>query len=154
VLQNNLTIRRVQAYEGAVAYAISRSRIVIRDRINISDNKVFKRSLVVALDGSQFWVANATISANEALEDTAIIYSSNNRPMQHLLDGSVNTQSGVSLILQSIFEYSTVTNTIVDNGGRLITAIESNLVIEGVNFASNDQIYDETYGIHISSSDV
>ena len=69
--------------------------MVVRDRINISDNKIRKRSLIVALNGSQFWVANCTINANEAEDDTAIIYSNNNRPQNHLIDGTANVGSGV-----------------------------------------------------------
>lgn len=52
VMQDNLIARRIEVYEGAVAYLQSRGRLVARSKINISDNKMRTRAVVVALSGS------------------------------------------------------------------------------------------------------
>ena len=52
--------------------------MVARNKINIMDNKMRKRALVVVLSGSQFWLAQCTFVNNEAEDDSAIIYANQN----------------------------------------------------------------------------
>lgn len=100
------------------------------------------RAVVVALNGSQFWLANCTFVSNEAEDDSAIIYSNQNQLMQHIVDSTSQFKQ-----LLSIFEFSSVSKSIVNKMGRLVTLIDSNLEMTEVSFQQNEQIYDENYGI-------
>ena len=61
------------------------------------------RAVVVALTGSQFWIANCTFFNNEAKDDSAIIYANKNQLMQHIVDSTSQVKR-----LESIFEFSSV----------------------------------------------
>ena len=91
-----------------------------------------RRGIVVALNAAQFWIANTTITDNIANEDSAIIYVSENH--RHNINYYPTSNGG----LQNIFEYSLVKKTTIQMFGRLITDIDSNLIIKQVNFQSND----------------
>jgi hypothetical protein len=56
---SGVTFKYSQAYEGAIAYAHDRARIIAYDNIEIAYNKVFKRGLFSVSGGSQIYLEDA-----------------------------------------------------------------------------------------------
>lgn len=143
---NYITFRRIYVYEGALAYLQAGARFVAFKKINVSDNKMYKRAVLVVQDYSQFWLWDCIFSGNDADTDSAIIYANANRNVNVQTLDSFSTKS-TSLKNESYMENCIVTASAVGEFGCLITVIDSKLNLKSVTFKENAKIYDDSYGI-------
>ena len=81
------------------------------------------------LEGSQFWINDATIRITSAVYDSAVFYLDNNQQQYHYLDGSVQGGYGDDYELWSYLEETKIERSTVDEGGRLMTFLDSNVKI-------------------------
>ena len=144
-----------EAYEGVAFYAVDRARVVMRDGITFQSNKNKKRALFVLLEGSQFWIKDTTVRITNTIYDSAVFYLDNNQQQYHYLDGSIRGGYGDDFELWSYLEESSIERSTVEEGGRLMTILDSNVKMTSMTFnLENGQIKTDTAGIHMAYSKV
>ena len=138
-----------EAYEGLFAYVNDRSRAIVHDRIEISDNRVHKRGVFIITEGSQLYLDDATIQRNRIGLDSAIIHAENNRLEYHLEDAD----QWQDVYVMSWVENTYITKNEIYEEGRMLSIIESNFTITNSKFSINDATTDN-YGIYVSYSEL
>lgn len=79
LLTTNVEVTFCEAYQGVIAYLESRARIALLNAIEVKSSTVYKRGMITALVGSQFWIDDTAFVNNEAMYNSAVIFMESNR---------------------------------------------------------------------------
>lgn len=120
----------------------------------MSNNIASKQALISSVYGTQIWLDGVTFQDNIVALESPIIFLEQAREQYYLVDGSVAVAFGESNALVSYLFNTTVTRTEIKSKGRLISVIQSALVIENFVSEENYPVEVDTQGIYLSDAEV
>lgn len=89
VITDQVIMSLNEAYEGALIYQTTRSILSINNDVKMRVNTIYRRALIMSLEGSSFNITNVLVEKNRANLDTLFIFASDTREQYHLIDKSV-----------------------------------------------------------------
>ncbi len=100
------------------------------------------------------WLDGVTFQDNIVAFESPIIFMEQSREQFYLVDGSVSVSYGQSNALVSFMFNTVVIRTNIQGKGRLLSVIQSALVIDNFVAKENYPVKVDTQGIYISDAEV